>query len=414
MKKTVHQVSVSRKRQWFFHILGSLFLLLLVSFACRKVDIGPSAGCSYTPDPLYAQHPKANDYQQIIDFYIRQGLPGISVYIKDQDGVWAGAGGVADIRRGIPFQPCTVAKVASITKMFVGTLTYLLAEEGKLSLDETIDPYLSKEILDKVNNCRGATIRQLMSHTTGIFDIITDNGFYLDVLNDPDKHWNARQLIRYAYGKDPVFPKGEGCRYSNTNYLLLGMVLDEIAGRPHHELVREKILSPLGLENTYYYSHDQLPPYTSQGYYDLYNNGTIANVTNFNTGSGNGYGGMFSNVFDIGAFIEALLVEKSILRSASLTDMRQFIAEIDPEDPDNDLFLGPGLMQRFFNQPLNSDHYAWGHSGRDLGYSANCFYFPNQQTICCFLVNYGTDGKSDLREVFYAFQGAITNLVVGE
>ena len=92
--------------------------------------------------------------------------------------------------------------------------------------------------------------------------------------------------------------------------------------------------------------------------------------------------------------------------------MMQFQPHIAPDDPSPDLFLGPGMMKRYFNQPLDSDNFAWGHTGRDLAYTGNCFYFPARKTICCFLVNYGTNGKSALREVFYDFQDALTDEVV--
>ncbi|MBK8502625.1 MAG: serine hydrolase [Saprospiraceae bacterium] len=169
------------------------------------------------------------------------------------------------------------------------------------------------------------------------------------------------------------------------------------------------MLTPLQMNNTYYYSHDKLPAITAQGYYDFYNNQTIINVTNFNTGSGNGYGGFFSNVFDLQIFIEALVRNQTILKSSSFTEMSTFIPEIDPEDSNNDLNLGAGLMKRYFNQDQSSDRYGYGHTGRDLGYSANCFYFPNYDVTSCFVINYGTNAESELRQVFYDFQDELTS-----
>ncbi|MEZ5030974.1 MAG: serine hydrolase [Saprospiraceae bacterium] len=219
--------------------------MILLGVACQKADIPSSSTCTLVSDPAWAQHPRAETYQTIIDQYVALGLPGISLYIQDEDGEWAGSGGMADIEAGIAFQPCTVSKVASITKMFVGTLAMLLAEDGVLDLDAPVDPWLPSRVLDKVANVRGATLRQLLGHTTGIYDIITDNGFYLAVLNDPDKHWEAIDLIEFAYGKNALFPLGTSCRYSNTNTLLVSMVIDKVTGRPLHQLLRERILEPL-------------------------------------------------------------------------------------------------------------------------------------------------------------------------
>ena len=163
------------------------------------------------------------------------------------------------------------------------------------------------------------------------------------------------------------------------------------------------------MNDTYYYTHDELPPITAQGYFDLYNNQTLINVTNFNTGSGHGYGGFFSTVLDLQKFIDPVLRHKTVLKAASLAEMTKFVPEVDPEDPGNDLNLGPGLMKSYFNQPLTSDRYGYGHTGRDLGYSANCFYFPNYDVTCCFIMNYGTNAASELREVFYDFQDELTS-----
>lgn len=122
---------------------------------------------------------------------------------------------------------------------------------------------------------------------------------------------------------------------------------------------------------------------------------------------------MFSTVFDIATFLRALVVDQTLLIPASLAEMQEFIPEIDPEDAANDLFLGAGMMKRYFNQPLDSPNFGIGHTGRDLAYSANCFYFPYHETICCFIVNYGTNGKSALRDVFFEFQNALTDAVTG-
>ncbi|HNR07716.1 MAG TPA: serine hydrolase domain-containing protein [Saprospiraceae bacterium] len=383
--------------------------LCLSALACQKGDIDASTACSFTYPPGNDNHPKAARLRDILNKYNKLGLPGISLLVRDGSGSWIGAAGMADIEKNIPFQPCTVAKVASITKMFTGTLVHLLVEQHTFKLDDKVDAFLDEEVLDKVKNCRGATIRQLMNHTTGIYDLITSDAFYLALLNDPDKKWSAEELIKFTYGKEPKFELGKSCFYSNTNTLLLSMVIQKATGRTNQDLLREKILHPLGMNDTYYYSHDELPPITAQGYFDLYNNQRIVNVTNFNTGSGNGYGGFFSTVLDLQKFIEPLLRTKTILTAGSMVEMTNFIPEADPEDPANDLNLGAGLMKRYFNQPLTSDKYGYGHTGRDLGYSANAFYFPNYDVTCCFMVNYGTNAESELREVFFDFQDELTD-----
>ncbi len=382
--------------------LYTLIVLLALS-ACQDVAVPPTQTCETDFTDSSSQHPKAAIYQNIINGYVKKGLPGVVLYIRDSSGVWIGAAGKADIKQNISMAPCVVSKVASITKMFVGTVAHMMAEEGKFDYDDPVAAYLPSEVIDKIANAKCATIRQLMNHTSGIYDLTTSSKFYLEVLNNPDQTWESEELIKFAYGKDANFTCGARADYSNTNTLLLGMILSKIAGRPHHQLVQERILNPLGLKHTYYYSNVPLPPNTAQGYFDLYNNGTIVNVSNYNTGSGNGYGGMYATVRDIALFADALFRDKTLLKPATMDEMLTF----NEEDPF--VFLGLGAMKRFSYK--GDTKYGFGHTGRDLGYSADCFYFPNQKTTMTFVVNYGTNAKSGLKQTFLDFENAVIDEV---
>jgi D-alanyl-D-alanine carboxypeptidase len=225
------------------------------------------------------------------------------------------------------------------------------------------------------------------------------------VLNDPAHNWEPEDLIEFAYRKDAYFAPGTDCYYSNTNFLLLSIILDEVLGRPHCEMMRENILQPLGVDHTYYFWHDPIPDYTAQGYFDLYNNGTICNVTNYNTGSGNGYGGMYSNVYDMMVFIEALLVEKTLVSQGSLDEMLTFDQPLEPETY---RYTGLAIYKDFIDRE-DSTEYSYGHRGRDLGYSADLDWFPKNNTTMALIVNYGTDGESSLRPVFKEFRNAIVD-----
>lgn len=385
-----------------------LFLLagaLLLWPSCQKVEIGHSETSTYTPG---AQHPKAALYQSILDTYTARGLPGISCLIRDKDGLWAGASGKADIGKNVDMEPCTVSKAASVTKTFIAVLTLKLIEEGKFGLDDPLTKWLPEKTLRELKNANQCTVRQLLNHTSGIADVIEDNGFYLAVLNNPAKKWEPEELLEFVYGDDPFFAPGAGVSYSNTNYLLLSMIIEKATGREHSELLREKVLQPLGLDQSFYYWHDPLPGNVAQGYFDLYNNQTIVNVTNFNTGSGNGYGGLYSNVFDMQTFIEALVREKTLLQPATLEQMLTF----GPEEGTTHKSLGLGIFKDFLERA--PDQFAYGHRGRDLGYTADMFWFPNQDVTMTYLINYGTDAKSELRQSFYDFRKAMVDAIMSQ
>jgi len=386
--------------------LYPLLLLLVCSIcSCSRKTIEATQACQATAFP---PHPKAQRFRQVIDTYTGKGLPGIALLVRDKDGTWAGASGMADIRLGVPMQPCHISKVASITKIFMAVLAFKLSEEGLLNLDAPVKNYLDEAQLKDIRNADQVTVRQLMSHNTGIYDVIDDNGFYLDVLNDPPRHRNQEDILQFVRGKDPVFPPGGGPGYSNTNTLLLSLVIEKAVGRPHQQLLHEKVIGPLHLDHTYYYYHDPLPEgQVAQGYYDLYNNGNIENLSSYNTGSGNGYTGLYSNTTDLLTFIDALFVKKSLVGGSSLDQMLTFSSI---EEEGSDRLLGPGVMKDFIHRPGNE--YAWGHRGRDLAYSADLFYFPVQDQVMVLIVNYGTDGDSRLRPAFYELRTAIVDAMM--
>lgn len=381
---------------WFFGALIAFFP------ACKKANILPTEVVPCPQPATWFNHPKAPSYQAIIDKYVKQGLPGISVLIEDSIGTFTGVGGYADIDQGIHYTPCHISKVASITKLMVGTLTMKLQEEGKLNIDDPISKYISNDILSKIDKAEGKTIRQLMNHTTGIYDVITSSEFYLAILNNPNKTWSQEELLSYVYGKDGYDLSTYPAYYSNTNTVLLSMCIKAATGVEHHLLLREKIIDPLRLSSTYYQGHESIPSSSAQGYFDLHNNGTICNVSNLITGSGNGYGGIFSNVFDLQVFIKALLIDKTLLTQASLDQMQQFVQE------DEDFYTGLSTIKKFTNKKA----YGIGHTGRDLGYSADLFYFPEQHKTLVFFVNYGTNGKSNLKPVFQSFESDLVDAML--
>jgi len=385
------------------YILFGLMAILL--FSCSKKTIEATQVCTA---PAYPAHPKAGRFQDVLDTYTQKGLPGIALLVRDGQGTWAGASGMADIEKGILMQPCHISKVASITKIFMATLAFRLAEQDKLDIDAPVKSYLDADQLKNIANADQVTVRQLLNHNTGIYDVIEDNSFYLDVLNNPPRHRNQEDILRFVRGKEAAFAPGEGPGYSNTNTLLLSMIIDKIGGKPHQQLLHDEVIDRLQLKNTYYYYHDALPEdKVAQGYYDLYNNGNIENLSSYNTGSGNGYTGLYSNVFDLLTFIDALLISKTLVSPASLQQMLTFNPK---EEEDSDRLLGPGVMKDFIHRSNNE--YAYGHRGRDLAYSADLFYFPEKDQVMVLIVNYGTDGDSRLRPTFYDLRTAVIDAMM--
>ena len=393
------------------NIFRLLILVMIGLSACKKPQVGETrtVGPSVPWPDTSSIHPKNGQFNTLLDKYKMKGFPGISLLVRDANGTWIGSRGKADIGNNIDFVPGTVSKVASITKLMIGTLVFKMMEDsartgmGYSALNKKVKDWLPDRIIKRLANGDRITLGQCMKHETGIQDIIEIDAFYLAVLNEPNKKWKPEELLEFVYDEDALFTEGDTAIYTNTNFILVAMVLEAQSGKNHADLLKQYIIQPLGMTNTYYQPHDELPNDVAQGYYDLYNNNTILNVSNLVTGSGNGYGGIYSNLFDLQKFGEALFIQKTLLDPQSFSIMQTY-GKLDGTN-----FYGYGLQKSFLNDGLN---YGIGHKGRDVGYTANLFYFPNKGVMHIFFINYGTDGDSRLGDIFFEFQEELINLTL--
>ena len=385
-------------------------VIAMAASSCRKPQVEQTVSigepCPWTDSSTI--HPKNSAFKALLEKYKNKGLPGISLLVNDVHGTWIGATGKADIGNHIDFVPGTVSKIASITKLFIGTLVFKLMEDsgstgiGYKDLNTKINHWLPSRITNRLSNGNEVTLGQCMKHETGIPDVIEEDKFYLAVLNNPNKKWQPEDLLEFIYDESPLFAPGDTAIYSNTNTILVSMIIDLQTGKKHSDLLKQYILNPLGMAHTYYQPHDELPNSVAQGYFDLYNNNTIVNVSNLVTGAGNGYGGIYSNLFDLFKFINALLIKHTLLKPQSLSIMRTYGKTDDPNR------YGYGIMKKFIERPPSEQ--GEGHSGRDLGYTANLFYFQSKNVTHIFLINYGTDADSGLKQVFKDFQEELLNI----
>jgi D-alanyl-D-alanine carboxypeptidase len=391
----------------------SLFLIMSIFLnSCIEEEITRPANiiCQLENNAEYKQNPKSAQFQTLIDSYAKKGLPGIVLLIRDENGFYIGSSGMADIKKGIEAQACHISKIASITKLMLATSIFRLQEQGKISVNDPVSKFISKDVLDKIENGNEPlTVLNLLNHTSGIFDVIKSTGFYLEVLNNPSKHWEEEELLKFVYGQTKMFEFNptDTANYSNTNYMLLSMIVEKAAGKSVSQVLHDEIFNPLGMHDSYYFYHDALPEdKIMQGYFDLYNNGTLLNLSNWNTGSGNGYGGVYSTVWDMYLFIDALYAKKTLLTQTSLNQMLTFHHSVESRRQ-----LGAGCQKDFIDIGNPEKDFAWGHRGRDLSYSADLFYFPEHKAIMSLMVNYGTDGESELRPVYKEMHDEIAKLI---
>lgn len=375
----------------------SILSLGFLFFQCEEPESLPSTFYNQ-PIPFAdssSLHPNAAAYQAILEEHQRQGLVGATLLVKDRDGLWIGAEGYADIANNIAMESHSLYFIASISKVFTSAAIYRYVDQGLLSLEDPIAQWLSEEIVDKVDNVSEATIGDLLSHRSGIRDFYTTQ-FDLDRLN-ADHHWSKEDVIKYVYNKRANFEVGNDYEYSNSNFLLLSMIMERLSGNSFEQVYEEMVFDPLNLSSAYYSEDVIIPAGAVKGYVDLYGNETFVEsefLYRDELGIG-GDGGVAINAYHLAVFLENL-VNPGFISNESQSQMRNWF----PIDAFEDVFgqdeNGYGLER--FNTPYES---AIGHTGGIDGFITYGFYFPESDMTYVLLCNTADSSKGDLFESFF-------------
>ncbi|MGQ3012163.1 MAG: serine hydrolase domain-containing protein [Flavobacteriales bacterium] len=369
-----------------------LLTMLLLCFSCSKephVDTDAYA-CNAIPADSSALHPKNAQYQALLNEICASGVPGILMAVR-QPGqpLWCGASGMADLHNGVELRPCNYTRVGSTVKTYTAVSILKLQEEGKLHLDDPLGKYLDETQLKQLENAEKVSIRQLLNHSAGMYNYIQNLEFQTASTNDLIREWHADDLLAYARKKKAYFAPGEDLIYSNTHYILLGMVIEKIEGKPFYEVFDEKIFTPLGLTRTRFAAGDPVPAGIIRGYVDLYSNQNLINATYY---SGWDYytadGGLISNPADMTLFLREVC-SGNLLSPASRAEMLSWKTPSQQDPAFFAMQYGLGIFR--METPWGE---AWFHSGDAIGYYATMLYFPAQQTCIAWAVN-GNYGKID-------------------
>lgn len=329
--------------------------------------VTPAAADSPTGEARHGNH---RGTQQAIEAAVRDGVPGVVAQARDRDGTWNGTAGVANLRTGRERLPQDRYRVGSITKTFVATVVLQLEAEGRLSLDDTVDRWLPGVVRGHGHDGRRITLRQLLNHTSGIYNYTDDQGFVDKVFGDGFfEHrydtWRPRQLVGIATEHEPYFAPGAGWHYSNTNYILAGMVVEKVTGRSYASEIGRRILRPLSLRATSVPGTDaRMPRPSGRAYSKLSEDpkAKIHDVTELNPSGAWSAGEMISDSADLQRFYRALL-KGELLPRKQLREMTSTVP-VDPKEPD--VRYGLGLMQ--LKTSCGKD--VWGHGGGIHGSSS--------------------------------------------
>ena len=375
-------------------------LFILFSVSCEKIDVVVPE----LPGNLGMEnHPNEAKYKNLINKILETGVPGVSMTVITPDGVWSGTGGKADLKNDIEMSPFHILRIGSFSKVFCAATILKLQDEGKLNINDKASKYIPAAITDEIPNGNLVTIKQLLDHSAGIPEHL-DLKTFLGILNLSVVKPSAEETLKNIYRKKPDFAPGTDRYYSNSNYLMLALIIKYVSGKDANIVVNEKLLQPLGLQNIYMSS--DFPSTMSRGYFDVHDDGKVIDRTEIDNNAVGGQdrldGGVMANSYDLAMFLKSLM-EGDILSAGSLSQMKTFEDITQDLGPDLSHLkqYGLGLMKLQTDQGIAIGHYGSVHCFNSLAY-----YFPDQKVTVAIIRN----GDSARSKKFFESKELFNNL----
>lgn len=316
------------------------------------VAAGPAAASvpAKTPAPPLG-------FRAALEQLVDDGVPGVIGLTRHGGQVVSAASGTADAATARPMAVGDRFRVGSITKTMVATVVLQLVAEHRLRLSDSVAQWLP----GLVPNGRAITVRELLQHTSGIYNYTNDPGFLRAFQADPTRVWQPRALVRIAVAHPSWFPPGTAWRYSNTDYLLLGLIIQAATRQPLDRELRDRIFAPLGMRHTTLPLTQVVPPNPYAHGYLLGQPGGPLDVTRVSPSWAWAAGAVVSTAPDLARFYTALLTGR-LLPPPLLHQMLTTV----PAEPGIRYGLGIFSLQT----PCGT---AWGHDGAFPGYTSYAF-----------------------------------------
>jgi len=324
----------------------------------------------------FSKQPQARMEAALDKLMSDNNIPGAAVGVwAPGKGTWVVAKGKADLKTGRAMVTADNFRIGSTTKPFTATVALQLVDEGLLRLDDKLSLY---KFPVAVPNAGGITVRQLLNHTSGLYDYADAPAFDSVYTTDPLHPWTTEELLKIGLSHAPYFAPGKGWHYSNTNYILLGVIAQDLTNHTIADEVRSRIIGKMGLKSTFYPSTPAMPaPYTrgyiiTHGPSPLGPPGTYDRTLQSPSVAG-ASGAMISTLDDLHSFALAL-GRGDLVSQKSHKEQTTFVPT------GNQQFTGYGLGMMQFGDLV-------GHGGDINGYSSNTSYSPSTGAVIVVLVN---------------------------
>ncbi|MER7734734.1 serine hydrolase domain-containing protein [Streptomyces erythrochromogenes] len=356
---------------------------------------GPSVSAAPSPDT-------GGEFKQItpavalqLDAAIRQVMreaqvPGVIVGLwAPGKGSYVKAFGVADKATGAPMQTDFNTRIGSLTKTFTVTALLQLVDQGKIGLDDPIGDYIPG-----VPNGELITLRELAGMRSGLFNYSEDPDFDKAFTTDPDRPFTPQELLDYSFKHPVQFAPDAKFQYSNTNLILLGLVIEKITGRPLAEVVNKDVVQAAGLRRTLFPTGAEFPAPHAQGYTDQTASGKVEVSTDWNPSWAWAAGAMISDLQNLRSWARTLATGALLTPATQAQRLKTTSVGIP----------GAGYGLGLF------DIQGWiGHNGSLPGYQSLAVYLPQARATLVVILN--TDILHDGQEPSTLFGEAITGIV---
>ncbi|MEU9045319.1 MULTISPECIES: serine hydrolase domain-containing protein [unclassified Kitasatospora] len=348
-----------------------------------SVNVSPGAVVPLTP-AVTSQLDSA--IQQVMS---QASVPGISVGIITPGGTYQKSFGIADKASGAAMDPGLYSRIGSETKTFTATAVLRLVDQGKVALDDPISKYV-----DGVPGGDGITVRQLGEMRSGLFPYSSDPDFVNTLISNPNHVFTPDQLLAYGYKHPAVSPPGTQFQYNNSNYIILGKLIEKVGGQPAGAFLKDQVFTPASLAKTSFPVDASIPDPHSHGYTDQTPTGAIEDATNWNPSWAWTAGAVITTLADLESWAKTMATG-TLVKPATQAERLKTLPTGDPG-----VTYGFGLF----------NNYGWiGHNGSMPGYESVAVYLPEAQSTLAMLLN--TDVLYQGSEPSSLFANAITKII---
>ncbi|MEU7295878.1 serine hydrolase domain-containing protein [Streptomyces exfoliatus] len=331
--------------------------------------------------------------KSIEDVRKQAGIPGVVVGLwMPGKGSYVRATGVADTATRQPMFADSIVRIGSETKTFTVTALLELVDDGRVRLDDPISKYVGH-----VPNGRRITLRHLAEMRSGLFPYTSDPGFDHDLLSDPQRSFTPHEVLAYGFKHKNTFKPGQKFEYSNTNLVLLGLVVEKVSGHRLADFIHERVLRPARLHHTLFPKGAEFPEPHARGYTDQTLSGAVADATDWNPSWAWAAGAMISNLHDLRRWAKVLATGELL----SPETQAQRLKTLPTTFPGTR--YGLGIFETN----------GWiGHNGSIPGYETVTVYLPSKKATMVVMIN--TDVLHEGQEPSTLLARAITTIVTPE